>query len=267
MSDMLHFQHHRVLPLANQLPSSYEAAMKIVEPFLINPIIFHACPNDCIIFWGKYTDAEQCPKCQSNRFTTGKIPAKRFTYLPLGPRLERLFGTSKLSKIIQSHHSSEEGKLYDMHDSCTWKTAYSPVGVFSGDPRGIAFVLCTDGVNPFSQNRVSYSMWPIVMTLLNLPRPVRFLPSSLFLVGIVPGNGIKEPKTLQPYLDIIVDELLSLSNWPLYDAYQEAPFTLKADILYYTLDYPGIGKVFNRMGSGAYQACVWCDLEGKLILI
>lgn len=27
---------------------------------------------------------------------------------------------------------------------------------------------CTDGVNPFAHNKVTYSMWPIMLTLLNL---------------------------------------------------------------------------------------------------
>ena len=265
LSNLLHVQHHRVLPPGNILPENYEAAMKLVEPFLITPVVFHVCPNDCIIFRGKHAHLDQCPRCHLNRFITGTVPAKRFTDLPIGPRLERMFGTPNLSEIVQSHCSRSDGNLYDIHDSKVWERSYSAQGLFAGDLRGIAFALCTDGVNPYSQNRTSYSMWPIVMTVLNLPRHIRYLPSSLYLVGIIPGNGTKEPNSLQPYLEIVVDEILSLSSRSMYDAYREAPFSLKVDILYYTLDYPGIGKVFNTMGSGAYQACVWCDLNGKLL--
>ena len=71
------------------------------------------------------------------------------------------------------------------------------------------------------------------------------------LVGIIPGNGTKEPKSLDPYLEIVVDELLALSDRVVYDAYLKAPFQLKVNILFYTLDYPGIGKVFGTMGSGS----------------
>lgn len=222
---------------------------------------------DCIVFRGKYAELDECPFCGSSRYISGSIAAKRYTYFPLGPRLERLFGTSTLSEIIQSHLkvSRDDGYVYDIHDSPAWRNAYSSQGQFNGDHCGISFALCTDGVNPFSQNRVTYSMWPIVMTVLNLPHHLRYSSKSLFLVGIVPGSGTKEPKTLDPYLDIVVDELLALSNQSLYDAYQQAPFALKVNILLYTLDYPGIGKVFHTMGSGAYQACVWCDLEGKLL--
>ena len=84
------------------------------------------------------------------------------------------------------------------------------------------------------------------------------------LVGIVPGNGTKEPKSLDPYLEIVVDELLVLSDRVVYDAYLKAPFQLKVNIPFYTLDYPGICKVSGTMGSGSYQGCVWCELEGKV---
>ena len=80
------------------------------------------------------------------------------------------------------------------------------------------------------------------------------------LVGIAPGNGSKELKSLDPYLDILVDELL---NKKLYDPYQNAPFILKLQVFMFVLDYPGIGNVFNVMGSGAHQGCLWCEEKGK----
>ena len=266
LSDVISMQHHRILPYGNVLPASYEAALKLIEPYLIDSMVFHSCPNDCVVFRGKYAELETCPVCHASRFLIGgKIPAKRFTYLPIGPRLERLFGTASLSEIVQSHASRTGTCMYDVHDSPSWKAAYSSNGQFKGDLRGVGLALCTDGVNPFSSNKVCYSMWPIVLTLLNLPRRIRYSFSSLMLVGIVPGNGAKEPKSLDPYLEIVVDELLAISNRVIYDAYSKAPFQLKVDILLYTLDYPGINKVFGTMGSGSYQGCVWCEIEGKVI--
>ena len=51
-------------------------------------------------------------------------------------------------------------------------------------------------------------MWPIVITVLNLPRSIRHIPGSMFLVGIIPGKA--EPKNMDPYLDILVDDILGL---------------------------------------------------------
>ena len=46
LSDILRLEHSEVLPTGNELPSSFADAMKLVVPFLIQPILFHACPND-----------------------------------------------------------------------------------------------------------------------------------------------------------------------------------------------------------------------------
>lgn len=68
-------------------------------------------------------------------------------------------------------------------------------GIFGGDHRGVSLALCTDGVNPFAHNQVVYSMWPIMLTLLNLPQRLRNLFANILLVGIVPRNERKEAKT------------------------------------------------------------------------
>ena len=43
-------------PYGNVLPASYEAALKLIEPYLIDSIVFHSCPNDCVVFRGKYAE-------------------------------------------------------------------------------------------------------------------------------------------------------------------------------------------------------------------
>ena len=263
LSSILHMQHTKVLPQPNLLPDSYSAAMKLIEPFLIQPLVFDVCPNDCMIFRGAYATDTECPFCTSKRYKANLTPQRRFQYLPIGPRLERLFGTPNLAQIVQAHElSATPSILCDIQDSRAWNSAYSKDGIFKADPRGISFGLCTDGVNPFSHLRTSYSMWPIMLSLLNLPRKTRHNFGNILLVGIIPGNGKQEAKNIQPYLEILVDELISLSNTTMFDAYQQATFELKVEILLHILDYPGIGKVFNICGAGAYKGCTWCDIQG-----
>lgn len=268
LSSILHMQHTEILPQPNALPDSYSAALKLIEPFLIQPLVFDVCQNDCVIFRGAYATLTECPVCTSKRYKTKMIPYRRFQYLPIGPRLERMFGTANLAQLVQAHGLlATSSVLCDIQQSSTWKTAYSGDGIFKGDSRGISLGLCTDGVNPFSHLRTSYSMWPIVLSLLNLPRKIRHNFSNLLLVGIVPGNGKQEVKNIQPYLEILVDELISLSDAMIYDAYQQATFQLKVEILLHILDYPGIAKVFNIHGAGAYHACAWCDIRGMYIVL
>ena len=63
----------------------------------------------------------------------------------------------------------------------------------------------SDGTNPFSKEKVAYSVWPITLEILNLPHQIRRLPRSIMLAGIIPGKS--EPQNLDPYIEILVDEL------------------------------------------------------------
>ena len=251
LSDILHRQHHSILPKGNLLPDSYLKAMKIVEHYLVKLIIYEVCPNDCIIFRGNFSELRKCPKCNANRYKSKEskcVPVRTFHYLPIGPRLRRLFATSNLAELVQEHGGvSPSSILFDLHDSSLWKLAYSNSGVFEGDNRGILFSLCTDGVNPFSHLRCNYSMWPIVFIF----QKIFVMYFSMFLVGIITENGKKEAKNIHPYLEVLVDELLSLTNAKMYDSYRQADFKLKSEILFYVLDYPGVGKVFNVHGAGS----------------
>lgn len=142
---------------------------------------------------------------------------------------------------------SDSGIVRDLHQSAEWKSIYDQNGLFQGDPRGLSFGFCTDGMNPFSKEKVTYSMWPITISILNLPRPIRLTAGSMLLMGIIPGRS--EPQNIDPYIDVLVDELLQLNNSRLYDSYRNEHFQLKVHILQHVLDYPGQNKVFHCQGK------------------
>ena len=265
-SDLLYTLHHQLLPHGNCIPDSYDGAMRVVGDCLVKPKIVQCCPNDCVAFQGELADLVRCPKCGSQRYVRNKVPAKSFTYLPIGPRLVRLFQNPSVSEMIQSHSSylkENTGTVFDIQQSRAWKKAYSSDGIFEGDARGLSLALCADGVNPFHGNHVQYSMCPIVLALLNLPRHIRYRFSNLLLVGIIPGP--KEPTNMNIYVNVLVDELKELRTKQVYDAHSKESFNLKAEIFSYVLDYPGIGKLFHTMGSGAYQGCFWCEIQGTYL--
>ena len=77
--------------------------------------------------------------------------------------------------------------------------------MFHGDGRGLSLALCTDGTNPYSKEKNAYSMWPIMVSFLNLPSNLRRIAGFLQLVGIIPGRS--EPKNTDPYMQVLVDDL------------------------------------------------------------
>lgn len=189
-----------------------------------------------------------------------------FHYLPVGPRIARVFGDVNLAQLVQAHPGSNTSianslLVWDIHDSPAWRQNYSDEGYFEGNNNGLSFALELDGVNPFHNIGVQYSMTPIMMTLLNLPREVRNDFDNIMLIGIIPGNS--EQLQLDPYLEILVDELLYLTQCELVDEYQKAPISVKIKVLLFVLDYPGLSKLFNQQGSGGLSGCHWCGIKGE----
>ena len=106
-------------------------------------------------------------------------------------------------------------------------------------------------------------MWPTVLGQLNLQRMIRNLFGNLILVGIIPAQREgKEPFHLDPYLEVLVDELLCLTDARIYYAYKDEVLNAKVDILIHVLDYQGIGKVFHMTETASYRGCSWCQIKG-----
>ena len=84
------------------------------------------------------------------------------------------------------------------------------------------------------------------------------------LLGIIPGNGRKEAFHLDPYISLVVEELLVLSDCHVhYPSYMRAPVKVQPKLLQYVLDFPGISKLLKLHSTGAVKACPWCSITGK----
>ena len=177
-------------------------------------------------------------------------------------RCRHLFECKETSQILQEHalRPNQGDLMTDVFNCPLWKTAYAPNGLFSSS----LLQLNTDGVNPFSANKICYPMWPIMLSVLNWLKYCRNRFENLMLVGVISANGKEEPRSVDPYLEIVVDELMVLSGTSFYDGYKEEYFTFQVHLHNYVLDYPGLNKVFRCTGAGALQGCLWCEIVGEL---
>ncbi|XP_050402379.1 uncharacterized protein LOC126818822 [Patella vulgata] len=107
-----------------------------------------------------------------------------------------------------------------------------------------------------------YSMTPIMLTMLNLPRHIRNAFGNIMLCGIIPGQNKSEACNLDPYLEILVDEMLYLCKCRAFSEYHKASVDVKLKLLLYVLDYPGLSKLFHIHGSGGLCGCHWCHVRG-----
>ena len=205
---LLYLLHQFVLPVNNKLPNSYERARSTIQDFLVPVQEYDCCVNDCIVFRncsdGKFKDLIACPKCDSDRYyPSTKIAKKRFKYIPLAPRIKRMFANETVSELLQRHQGQQQADVInvsELHQSQAWRSMYAFNGPFKGDPRGISLSFCTDGTNPFSKEKVSYSMWPLTLAILNFPLHIRNHSGSMLMAGIIPGKT--EPNNLDPYVQI-----------------------------------------------------------------
>ena len=255
------------------LPASYYEARKLINPYVIKRKYFHACVNDCVLFRDsekyQYANLQTCPLCSEDRYVDNnakrQVARRKFIYIPIGPRLARIYGEVNLAQLVQSHpgcsYSGEQ--MWDIHHSAVWKELYGKDGHFSGDNMGISFAFEMDGVNPYHNIGVCYSMTPMMLTILNLPRHIRNTFSNINLVGIIPGSGRSEATKVGTYVEVLVDELLYLTGCKAYSEYNKAPVDVKIKLLLYVLDYPGLSKLFNQIGSGGFFGCHWCFVRGE----
>lgn len=92
--------------------------------------------------------------------------------------------------------------LSDIYDGRVWQSFQQDGYIQNGND--LALMLNVDFFQPFKH--VKYSVGVIFLCILNLPREERYKRGNIILVGLIPGP--KEPKSLNTYLEPMVDELL-----------------------------------------------------------
>ena len=106
----------KIMPKDHKLPQSCNKAKKIVCPLGLEVHRYHACRNDCMIYRGKDANLKNCPVCKESRYKRGRepiedggnkvkggTPAKVVWYLPIIPRMRRLFANKKQAELMRWH--------------------------------------------------------------------------------------------------------------------------------------------------------------------
>ncbi|KAI8502630.1 hypothetical protein Bbelb_193320 [Branchiostoma belcheri] len=137
----------------------------------------HICPNGCCIYTGNNLKQQQCPVCATSRCKDGtKRPRKVFHYYSLIEYLTWLFSTRKFGSLATTHHTGadveQDDLKFEIQETEMWKGLYANDGFFQGESRGLSLSVSTDGLSPFRTNP-KYGIWPITVTIENLPRSVR----------------------------------------------------------------------------------------------
>ena len=96
-----------MLPPSNILPRSYRELSAIMKDIGMEYQIIDACPNDHIIYHKQHEFATECPECHISRYRidqiTKRVPRKVLRYIPIIPRMQRLFKCTSLAQFMDYH--------------------------------------------------------------------------------------------------------------------------------------------------------------------
>jgi hypothetical protein len=158
------------------------------------------CQDNCMFFWKEHINEKKCLKCGKSWFTEVinndgevvmmKIAYKHLCYMPLTPRLKRLFISKKTAMHMRWHKEGEHDNSNMMvhpSDGEAWKTLDNFDLDFARDARNIRIGLATAGFTPFTESAISYSSWPVFAIPYNLSLALFLKYDHMFLCLIVPG--------------------------------------------------------------------------------
>lgn len=241
-------------------------------PFGLGYEKIHACPNDCVLIRNEYEDLDKCPRCQSSRYKHKGVgdakgpPAKVLWYLPIIPRLSRLFSIKKDAKNLRWHADGRKtnGLLKHPANSSEWHSINRVYhDTFGKEDRNLRLALCTDGMNPFGTLSSQHSTWPVLISIYNLP-PWLCKKRKYILMPLLISDPKQPGIDIDVYLEPLVEDLIKL--WDegvlVYDAYANEMFTMQAMLFCTINDFPAYGNLSGYKKKGM-KVCPICidDLE------
>ncbi|XP_020249180.1 uncharacterized protein LOC109826563 [Asparagus officinalis] len=273
-SMLLQFLNEELLPGESTLPNSYDEAKKLIRDLGLSYEKIDSCPFSCMLFWKNEEGLDTCQRCGASRWKLDKhgkeikrkangkkIPQKTLRYFPLKPRLQRLYMSSKTASDMRWHHERqvEDGVMRHPADSKAWKNFNELHESFAEEPRNVRLGLASDGFQPFTNSKVSYSIWPVLLVPYNLPPWMCMKQSNFILSMLIPGpTGPGD--AIDTYLQPLIEELKELwaSGVRTYDVSLRQNFILRAALIWTINDFPAYANLSGWSTKGKL-ACPCCN--------
>jgi hypothetical protein len=206
-----------------------------------------------------------CGAVLAKKFVTGNnqtvfYPHKLYCLSSVINQLESLLKRPGMPELCEKwrRRRVESGVMADVYDGKIWKDFQTFEGKdFLNSERNIGFGINVDWFQPYKR-RKDRSVGVIYMVLLNLPRDKRYKWENVIIAGIIPEMK-KEPKSLNSFLDPIVDELQVLwKGIRLQTSASSIPLLHRGAILLASSDIPASRKLCGFKGHSAHRGCSKC---------
>nr|XP_033517647.1 uncharacterized protein LOC104118015 [Nicotiana tomentosiformis] len=253
------------------LPKDFYTTKKLVSKLGLSSERVDYCEKCCMLFYKDDAALENYKFCNQPRykevtnFQKKKVPVKAMHYLPLIPRLKRLYASMSFAPHMRQHYENRRplGILCHPSDGEAWKHFDRVFPDFVNEPRNIRLGFCADGFTPFSVSAAPYSCWPVFVTPYNFSPELCMTSPYLFLTCIIPGP--RNPKSLiDVYMQRLIDELKLLwhEGVETYDISTKQNFKLQAALMWTINDFSAYG-MFSGWSTAGKLACPTCMEDTK----
>ena len=154
-----------VFPPNHKMPKDVYQCRKLLSGLGMDYQKIDVCPDNCMLFWKDHQNDKKC-QCGKSRYVevknddgemvTSTIAQKQLRYMPLAPRLKRLFLSRNTARHMRWHKEHEREDTHVMthpSDSDAWMALGDFDPEFASEARNIRIGLVTDGFTPFNQMR------------------------------------------------------------------------------------------------------------------
>lgn len=164
-------------------------------------------------------------------------------------------GFADLCEEWRLGHATNSDQLNDVFNGKVWNEFLDDKGrLFFSEEFTIGLMLNVDWFNPFVHK--VYSCGVIFLSILNLPRAIRYKRENIILVGLIPGPN--EPSlTINSYLQPLVKELLLLWKGVQFQTSKGCKL-YRCALLCVACDTPAARKVAGFLGHSADLGCLKC---------
>lgn len=181
-------------------------------------------------------------------------PIKVYCYKSIASSISAILSRPGMLQACESWRNRDifPGLYADIYDGRVWQQFHS-TGFFS-QPYSYGLLLNIDWFEPFEHS--VYAVGVVFMSLLNLPRHIRYNQENVILCGLIPGP--KEPSlTVNSFLEPLIEDLLLLWRGKEVDL-PSGTICIRAALICISCDSPAMRKVGGFVSHNARKGCYKC---------
>jgi hypothetical protein len=262
-----------VLTKPNKFPKYMYHSNTIIKCLGMDYEKIYVCKNICMLFMKEHTGEKKCLKCGQSRFVEvvnaegdkvmTDVEHKKLRYLPLTPRVKRLFLSKKPAMHMRWHKEGvRENDELIVHpsDGDAWKALDTFDTDFAAKSRNVRIGLATDGFTPFGHMASSYSCWPVFVIPYNIPPSLCMKYEFIFLCLIILGPNYPGKK-LNVMLKPLIEELKEFwKGVKAYDVFKKQIFKLRVVYLWLVHDFM-VYAIFTGWSTHGRLTCPYCGSD------